>query len=98
MPCHRCQVAPSNLRTTTVTATSVTLAWNDNAANETGFQLERSNNNKTFALIATPGANVLEFTDTNVTANKTYYYRLRAFNAGGNSAYSNTLTVKTPRR
>jgi hypothetical protein len=37
------------------------------------------------------------FTDTTVQANKTYTYRVRAFNILGFSPYSNTASVKTPR-
>ena len=32
-----------------------------------------------------------------MSANKAYYYRVRAFNGAGNSAYSNVATAKTPK-
>lgn len=37
-------VAPTNLRTTNVSAMQVGLLWNDNSDNETGFVLERDTN------------------------------------------------------
>jgi phosphodiesterase/alkaline phosphatase D-like protein len=36
--------------------------------------------------------------NTGLKANKTYWYRVRAYNATGNSDYSNTASAKTPRR
>ena len=36
------------------------------------------------------------FTDTSVNKSKTYCYRVRAYNARGNSAYTNVATVTTP--
>ena len=35
---------------------------------------------------------------TGLNANTTYYYRVRAYNANGDSAYSNTASAKTPRK
>ncbi len=45
--------------------------------------------------IATKGANVTTHTNTGLTANTTYAYRVRAYNASGNSAYSNCASAKT---
>lgn len=90
--------APANLAASTLRATDVGLIWTDTSSNEQGFQVERSTNNKTFTVLTTTGPNVGAFIDASVTANKSYYYRVRAFNGGGNSPYSNTLSVKTPRR
>jgi hypothetical protein len=38
------------------------------------------------------------YRSTGLSANKTYYFRVRAYNAAGSSAYSNTAKAKTPRR
>jgi len=98
-PVVRPPAAPSNLRTTAVTRTSVALAWRDNSNNEDGFLIQRTTlfpfvlGPKTF----TVGANVTAFTDTTVAPNSLYYYRVRAFNASGNSAFSNLVVVRTPR-
>jgi hypothetical protein len=40
---------------------------------------------------------VTSFADTSVSRNTAYVYRVRAFNAAGNSAYSNTASAKTPK-
>jgi PKD repeat protein len=83
--------APSNLVLTRLARPKVTLQWTDNASNESGFKLERSGDGRTFTQIATLGPNVTTYTDSGV--NRTTYYRVRAYNSAGNSAYSNTLRV-----
>jgi len=92
--------APSNLNGTAVSATQINLSWTDNSGNEQGFLIERcdTNNCTNFAQIAQVGANVTSFANTGLTPNVRYRYRVRAFNAAGNSAYSNIATVKTPNR
>jgi phosphodiesterase/alkaline phosphatase D-like protein len=37
------------------------------------------------------------YSSTGLSANKTYYYRVRAYNVLGNSGYSNTASAKTLR-
>lgn len=82
-----------------MSSTQVNLSWVDNANNEQGFRIERCQNNNcsNFVQIAQVGANVTTFSNTGLSGNKTYRYRVRAFNATGNSAYSNIVTVKTPK-
>jgi len=83
--------APSNLTATATSMTQVNLAWTDNASNEDGFKIERKTGAAgTYAEIATVGANVTTFANT-ALASEDYFYRVRAFNAGGNSAYSNEV-------
>ena len=91
--------APSALTATAVSSTRINLAWTDNSGNESGFKIERCKNPNctNFAQIAQVGANVTTFADTTVTKNTAYNYRVRAFNAGGNSSYSNTASAKTPK-
>ena len=91
--------APTNLNGIAVSSTQVNLAWTDNSNNEDGFRIERclNNNCSNFAQIAQVGANVTSFSNTGLSGNKTYRYRVRAFNASGNSAYSNIITVRTPK-
>ena len=91
--------APSGLSATASTSTRINLSWTDNAGNESGFSIERCKNPNctNFAQIAQVGSNVTTFADTTVTKNTAYNYRVRAFNAAGNSAYSNTASAKTPK-
>jgi hypothetical protein len=91
--------APSALTAAAVSNTRINLAWTDNSSNESGFKIERCKNPNctNFAQIAQVGANVTTFADTTVTKNTAYSYRVRAFNAAGNSSYSNTASAKTPK-
>ena len=90
--------APSNLATGTVTGTSIALTWTDNATNETGFVIQRATN-ATFktglvsATVKTP--NLTTYTRTGLARNRTYYFRVAAKNAAGNSVYSNVVSAKT---
>jgi hypothetical protein len=88
--------APSNLQATTVSQTQINLSWTDNSTNESGFKIERSpNGTSSWTQIATVGANVTAYSNTGLTCNTTYYYRVRAYNAGGDSSYSNVANATT---
>jgi len=88
--------APSSLKATALSLGRVSLTWNDNANNEVGFQIERrTGSTVTWQLIATVTANTKSYTDTSTARRTTYNYRVRAFNAGGGSTYSNQVTVTT---
>jgi hypothetical protein len=59
---------------------SVILVWSDNSSNETGFTIQRATNSLfTQGLTTvTVGANVTTLTQTGLTANTQYWYRIRA--------------------
>jgi len=89
--------APTNLVATAVSSTQVNLTWTDNATNETGFYVERSDDGGLiWSLVGQTAANVTTFSDLTVEPKMTYSYRVAAFNAAGNSPYSNVATVVTP--
>jgi hypothetical protein len=90
-------LAPSGLTATAVSSSQINLAWTDNSINEDGFKIERCQNAGcvNFAQVAQVGANVTTYNDTGLTASTTYGYRVRAFNSGGDSAYSNTAEATT---
>ena len=80
-----------------VTAAQVTLSWSDNSTNEEGFRIERrTGTTGTYAEIAAVGVNAASYTDVNLANGTTYCYRVRAYNAGGASAYSNEQCATTP--
>ena len=70
-------------------AAQLLLTWTDNSGNEDGFKVERKTGLAGYAQVATVAANDPSFIDPNLVAGTTYCYRVRAFNAGGDSAYSN---------
>ena len=92
--------APASLAATATGSATIALTWNDNSTDETGFAIERASNGGGpavgFAQIATTGANVTSYDDTGLNSGTTYVYRLRAFNAAGNSSYSNEAVATTP--
>lgn len=87
--------APTNLTATTVSRTQINLNWADNSVNEGGFAVEQSTDGLIWGQIATTAANATTFASTGLVRNKLYYFRVRAFNASGNSAFSNTASAKT---
>ena len=84
--------APSGLAASAISASQINIAWTDNSSNESGFAIERSTDNLSFTQIATTAAGIAAYADTGLAAGPTYYYRVRAYNAVGNSAYSNTVS------
>jgi hypothetical protein len=86
--------APTGLTAARAGSTRIKLAWG-NVANETGYRIERSVGGGAFAQVGTTGANVVSFTNTGLSANTIYVYRVKAFNASGNSAPSSTAQAKT---
>jgi fibronectin type 3 domain-containing protein len=88
--------APTNLVVTALSSTVVRLTWTDNSNDEKYFKVYRSTDGTNFTEIARPGPNVTVFDDAGRTARTTYFYRVRASNDAGSSAYSNTASVRTP--
>ncbi len=91
--------APSNLISTALSRSRIKLAWVDNSSNETGFCIERAKSlTDIFTVVANIGPNSTSYTNRNLSRSTTYYYRVRAYNTYGNSAYSNTAYAKTFRK
>ena len=89
---------PTGLTAAAVAPTQIDLDWTDNApANEAGFVVQRSaDGGATFAQIGTTAAGVTAYTDTAVSPQATYAYRVYAVNAAGTSAASNDAPATTP--
>ncbi len=92
--------APSDLGATIMSATRVDLVWTDQSADETSFRIERSEDGFATAPSAgfTAAIDQRTFSDVTVVQNHTYSYRVIAINALGNSAPSNTATVRVTNR
>ncbi|MBN1674989.1 MAG: fibronectin type III domain-containing protein [Kiritimatiellae bacterium] len=88
--------APSGLAASAQSSSQIRLTWTDNSGNETGFKLERRPAGGSWAQIAQPGANTTAYTDSGLSAGQSYEFRVRASNAAGDSAYSNTAGATTP--
>jgi hypothetical protein len=88
---------PTNLVAKANFRKEIDVAWQDNATNESGFRLYRSNDGKSFTGIATLSANTTGYANTGLNERRTYYYRVTAYNTVGESAPSNTLVTATTR-
>jgi Fibronectin type III domain len=97
--------APTSLTAAVSSSTAVKLTWKDNSTVETGYKIERSTDDKTFTQINTAAKNSTTYTSGGLTTGKKYYYRVRAYDAVGNSGYTSvasatptaTSTTTTPK-
>ncbi len=89
-------VAPTLLKSTDFTDKSITVSWDDNSDNESGFVILR-------ALAEEPensvsiniDANDTLFMDTELHSSTSYIYTIKAFNIAGNSPSSNKKVAST---
>lgn len=87
--------APSGL-TASNSGNLVLLNWQDNSSNETLFYIERCAGvgcTNFASFVVTQWANVPSYTDYAAIGGQTYSYRVRAYNGGGYSPYSNIATI-----
>ncbi|MBU0576935.1 fibronectin type III domain-containing protein, partial [Patescibacteria group bacterium] len=86
-------VPPSNLTAAAISSTQINLSWQDNSEGEDGFKIERKTEVGDWEEIAMVGTNVITYSDSGLTPNTIYYYRVRAYNSVGNSDYSNVVVL-----
>jgi len=88
--------APSGLAASAVSTSQINLSWADNSNNETGFEVDRATAaSGPWTQIATTAADATSFSDSGLNVATTYYYRVRATNAAGDSNNSNTANATT---
>ncbi len=87
--------APNITATVTFPSTRLDLAWTDNSANETGFEIYKSLDGTTFSLLAATADNATAYTDAGLTPDTTYWYKLRAVSDVGRSDFTDFATGKT---
>lgn len=87
---------PTGLKATAISATEVDLQWKDNSSSETSYILEHKRKDAiAFVPFATLPADTTSYTDTGLTADRAYEYRVKARNASGDSEYSAVAEVTT---
>jgi endonuclease/exonuclease/phosphatase family metal-dependent hydrolase len=91
--------APSSLTATYARLAQIDLAWVKTSGDVTGFKVERAPNDGgspgAWVQIAYVSAYNTYYTDAGLELNKTYWYRVRAENALGDSLYSNEASATT---
>src|SRR6185503_15842230 len=88
--------APGGLLAAAVSSSQISLSWTDTGTAESSFKIERAPSaSGAWVQIATTATNVSTYSNTGLSASTTYYYRVRASNTAGNSAYTNTASAKT---
>ena len=87
---------PSGLVAAAVSDTQIQITWTDNAGDENEFYLDRSLDTVVWDnAVATLSANTQEFTDSGLSGNTLYHYRVRAYSSWGISAPSSTTSATT---
>ena len=90
-------VTPSGLTATAVSGTRIDVSWTDNANNEDIYKVYRSPDGASgWVRMATLEANSASYTDQGLAGGTTWYYRVRAQNSGGQSAYTAVVSATTP--
>ena len=91
--------SPAQFTAKAVSSSKIMLGWKDRAANESGFLIERKPGNCASAgswiRIAADIADTVQFADSGLSADTAYSYRVRAYAASVNSAYTACVTATT---
>jgi fibronectin type 3 domain-containing protein len=94
-------LSPNNLTGEPLDRTSIKLTWSDRTNNENalnGYEITRATDSAFTANVTTIAlpANSVAYTNTGLTPDTKYWYRVRARLASGYSDYSKRLMVTTP--
>jgi subtilase family serine protease len=94
--------APTTLTAVAVSAGRIDLSWTDRSSDEAGFSVERCAGtvaacaaSGAFSQVGQTAAGITSYSVTGLQGGTTYSHRVRAFNSGGNSAYSNIAEATT---
>src|SRR6185436_4912520 len=71
----------------------IVLRWVDDADNETGVEVQRSNDGANWMSLLTVASGVTSHTDGTAALFQRYYYRVRALNGSGVSSHSNVASA-----
>lgn len=85
--------APENLVATALSSSQIKLTWSDVATNEDGYKVERSLDGETYTPVITLNANSNTYQDNGLAMNTPYYYKVYAYNGGGNSDFASVQTA-----
>ncbi len=87
--------SPTTVTATPLDSSSIALTWAD-VLSETGYRVERSADGVGgWVVLTTTGQDVTSYTDAGLLPGTTYYYRVFATNAGGDSLSSDVVSATT---
>jgi hypothetical protein len=88
--------APGGAGAVATSSSVIRVSWIDNSSNEEGFQIQRSTSSSSgFSQVGMTSAGATSLDDGGLAAATTYFYRVRATNAAGNSGWSNVASATT---
>jgi predicted outer membrane repeat protein len=87
--------APSNLVATASSNTQIDLSWTDNSTNEASFKIETSSDGSTWTVLTTVSANTVSYSNTSLTCETAYYYRVMSTTVAGDSSPTNVANATT---
>ena len=85
---------PSNLSAEAISSSKITLNW-DLVNGAASYKVYRSLSSSGTYSLAASGGSTSSWTDENLAANTTYYYKVTALNSNGESAQSSSVSAKT---
>lgn len=80
--------APDDLHASAISGSQINLAWTDNNAGEASYEVYRRKEDGQYILVQTLSPGTETFEDKYLEANTTYYYKLRAVSASGESDFT----------
>ncbi|MEO8218976.1 MAG: fibronectin type III domain-containing protein [Acidobacteriota bacterium] len=87
--------APDGLKATAISSARIELRWSDHSSDEDGFRIEQSADGRTFVQAGSVAANITSFQIDGLSPGTAYTFRVDAFNAEGQSEYSNVSGATT---
>jgi len=87
--------APSSLTAIAVSPQQIDLSWKDNARVENGFYVYRRTTGS-YRPIAALDPNTTSYSDSSLSPGTIYWYKVAAYNDGGESTQSNEINITTP--
>ncbi len=89
--------APTGFSATSVTATSMTLNWTDNATNEVGYAIYQSTDGINYSFVTQTAANATSQALSSLTPSTTYFFRIFAVTEGAlSTALSGSQATSAP--
>jgi hypothetical protein len=86
---------PSGMNAVTAGNRQVDLTWIYDSPFESGFNLQRKTGSGSFVDLVTLGADTISYSDTTAVPGTQYIYRVRAYDGGGSSEWSNEAGAVT---